>query len=121
MPDKPPITSGVVRRHRVVRYVWAPVVLLMIALASGLGACGSSTDPKAPPTVRHPSHLTRNQRAELVELVRCSRRHGVPLPKPNSEGQVIISRAYLKSPQRKAIITNCIHEAAREAKRKEAG
>lgn len=97
------------------------VPLLALAGCFFLSACGgSSSDPSTAAAVHTPvHHLSRRERAELVEMVKCARHHGIHLPEPNSEGQVLISRSYLADARRKATIYRCLDAAARETKRKE--
>jgi hypothetical protein len=97
------------------------VALLLVSLACAvLTACGGSADPS--PT-RSPSpqavEAYKKQRVELLELVSCARRHGVPLPAPTANNKISTRGVNLKSHRRKAAINACYQKVVKKASSEE--
>lgn len=82
-----------------------PTIRTLVLLASiGLGGCGSSS------TATRQAQLAQREHAQLLELVSCARRHGIPLPPPvgNTESTRGVN---LKGHRRKAVINACYQKA----------
>ncbi len=89
--------------------------LLALAIPT-LSACGSSTNPAAQ-AAAHEAKLARQERTELVELVSCAHRHGIPLPPPTPDGKILTRGVNLRSPARKAALSNCYRAVVSKATR----
>ncbi len=89
-----------------------PTTAALLVLASacvGLTACGGSSN--AAQQARSPSpqeiETYKKHRAELLELVSCAHRHGVPLPTPTPDNRINTEGVNLKSHRRKAALNAC--------------
>jgi len=87
----------------------AAVALSALAAAGGLTACGGSSST-------HTSSMSRGtgqqQRvAALTQFAGCARAHGIPVPDPNSQGQISgseqLRQQYQNTPQGQATLKAC--------------
>ena len=87
----------------------AAVALSALAAAGGLTACGGSPSTRTPGT----SQETGQQRAvaALTRFAGCVRAHGIPVPDPNSQGQISgsgqLRQQYENTPQGQAALKAC--------------
>jgi|SRR5579871_2919077 len=116
----PPSRSGLqidgrrLRTHRASR-----VALALIACAClALSACGESSDQSATAAQNQESAAYRQQRAQLLELVSCAHRRGIPLPPPTSSNK-IDTRGVNLSGRRKAELSACYQSVVRKAERQQ--
>ena len=85
------------------------VALSALAAAGGLAACGGSSSTNNSGT----SQGTRQQRAvaALTQFAACARAHGIPVPDPNSQGDISGSKQlrqqYQNTPQGQATLKAC--------------
>ena len=87
----------------------AAVALSALAAAGGLTACGGSSS-------RHTSAVSQGtgqqQRvAALTQFAGCARAHGIPVPDPDSQGQISgaeqLKQQYVNTPQGQATLKAC--------------
>lgn len=104
--ETPNRTGGaVMRRSRRT----AAVALSALAAAGGLTACGGSSSTNTSGT----SQGTGQQRAvaALTQFAGCARAHGIPVPDPNSQGQISgsqqLKQQYQNTPQGQAALKAC--------------
>jgi hypothetical protein len=87
----------------------ASVTLSALAVAGGLAACGGS--PSANTSAA--SQGTSQQQAvrALTQFAGCMRTHGIPVPDPNSQGQISgtqqLEQQYQNTPQGQAALQAC--------------
>ncbi len=95
------------------------MALSALAVAGGLTACGGSSSTNTAGT----SQGTGQQRAvaALTQFAGCARAHGIPVPDPNSQGQISgslqLEQQYRNTPQGQAALTACrsyLQQAARQ-------
>ena len=105
-PETPNRTEGaVMRRSRRT----AAVALSALGVAGGLTACGGSSSTNA----SGPSRGTGQQPriAALTQFAACARAHGIPVPDPNSQGQISgsqqLEQQYQNTPQGQAALKAC--------------
>jgi hypothetical protein len=85
------------------------VALSALAAAGGLTACGGSSSPNSSAA----SQGTGQQRAvaALTQFAACARAHGIPVPDPNSQGQIPgadqLKQRYVNTPQGQATLKAC--------------
>ena len=85
------------------------MALSALAAAGGLSACGGSSSPNTSGA----SQGTGQQRAvaALTQFAACARAHGIPVPDPNSQGQISGSQQlqaqYQNTPQGQATLKAC--------------
>jgi hypothetical protein len=96
----------------------AALALLAIAFACiGPTACSDSSTadnrPKGPSS--YEVEIFKKQRAEALALVSCARRHGIDLPAPTAKNSVSTRGVNLKSPRRKAELSNCYRQIVKKA------
>ena len=102
-PNRP--EGAVMRRSRRT----AAVALSTLAAAGGLTACGGSSSTNTSGT----SQGTGQQRAvaALTQFAGCARAHGIPVPDPNSLGQISgslqLKQQYQNTPQGQAALKAC--------------
>ena len=104
--ETPNRTGGaVMRRSRRT----AAVALSALAAAGGLTACGGSSST----STSGPSQGTGQQQriAALTQFAGCARAHGIPVPDPNSQGQISgsqqLQQQYQNTPQGQATLRAC--------------
>ena len=105
-PETPNRTEGaVMRRSRRT----AAVALSALAVAGGLAACGGSSSTNTSGT----SQGTGQQQAvaALTQFAGCARAHGIPVPDPNSQGEISgsqqLEQQYQNTPQGQAALKAC--------------
>src|SRR5215469_9302064 len=87
----------------------AAVALSTLAAAGWLAACGGSSSTNTSGT----SHGTGQQQriAALSQFAGCARAHGIPVPDPNSQGQIAggdrLRQQYQNTPQGRATLRAC--------------
>ena len=87
----------------------AAAALSALAVAGGLTACGGSSST----STSGASQATGQQRAvaALTQFAACARAHGIPVPDPNSQGQISGSQQlqaqYQNTPQGQATLKAC--------------
>lgn len=85
------------------------VALSALAVAGGLAACGGSSSTNTAAT----NQGTGQQRAvaALTQFAGCARAHGIPVPDPNSQGQISgslqLRQRYQNTPQGQATLKAC--------------
>ena len=85
------------------------MALSALAVAGGLSACGGSSSTNA----SGPSRGTGQQPriAALTQFAACARAHGIPVPDPNSQGQISgsqqLEQQYQNTPQGQAALSAC--------------
>ena len=85
------------------------MVLSALATAGALTACGGSSSTNTSGT----SQGTGQQRAvaALTQFAGCARAHGIPVPDPNSQGQISgsdqLRQQYQNTPQGQATLRAC--------------
>ena len=122
MPPRSPAPYPDSRLRRASREARPTLALFALAFAClGLTACSGSSG--GPPQARGPSpqevETYKRQRAELVELVSCARRHGINLPPPTANNKISTRGVNLKSPRRKAAINACYQKVVQKASAEE--
>jgi hypothetical protein len=85
------------------------VALSALAAAGGVTACGGSSSSNTSGS----SQRTGQQRAvaALTQFAGCARAHGIPVPDPNSQGEIAgseqLKQQYLNTPQGQAAMKAC--------------
>src|SRR6516165_10684589 len=80
-----------------------------VAVAAALAACGGSSSPSTAPATATSSQ----QRfvAALTQFSGCMRRHGIPVPDPNSQGVISgsqqLQQQYQDTPEGQAALRAC--------------
>ena len=87
----------------------AAVALSALAAAGGLAACGGSSSTH---TSGASQGTGQEQRvAALTQFAGCARAHGIPVPDPNSQGQISgsqqLQQQYQNTPQGQATLKAC--------------
>jgi hypothetical protein len=85
------------------------VALSALAAAGGLAACGGSSRTNTSATGQGTG---QQQRIEaLTQFAGCARAHGIPVPDPNSQGQISgsqqLKQQYENTPQGQAALKAC--------------
>ena len=87
----------------------AAVALSALAAAGGLTACGGSSSTSTSGTSQGTGQQQRI--AALTQFAGCARAHGVPVPDPNSQGQIAggdrLRQQYQNTPQGRATLRAC--------------
>ena len=87
----------------------AAVALSALAAAGGLAACGGSSSSSTSGTSQGTGQQQRI--AALTQFAGCARAHGVPVPDPNSQGQIAggdrLRQQYQNTPQGQATLRAC--------------
>jgi hypothetical protein len=85
------------------------VALSALAAAGGLAACGGSSSTHTAGTSRGTGQQQRI--AALTQFAGCARAHGIPVPDPNSQGQISgsqqLKQQYQNTPQGQAALKAC--------------
>jgi len=85
------------------------VALSAFAAAGGLAACGGSSSTSTSGTSQGTGQQQRI--AALTQFAGCARAHGVPVPDPNSQGQIAggdrLRQQYQNTPQGRATLRAC--------------
>jgi len=105
-PETPNRTEGaVMRRSRRT----AAVALSALAAAGGLTACGGSSSTHTAGTSQGTGQQQRI--AALTQFAGCARAHGIPVPDPNSQGEISgsqqLEQQYQNTPQGQAALKAC--------------
>jgi hypothetical protein len=95
------------------------VALSALAAAGGLTACGGSSSTHTSGTSRGTGQQQRI--AALTQFAGCARAHGIPVPDPNSQGDIPgsqqLQQQYENTPQGQATLRACgsyLREAERQ-------
>jgi len=87
----------------------AAVALSALAAAGGLTACGGSSSTSTSGASQGTGQQQRV--AALTQFAGCARAHGVPVPDPNSQGQIAgaqqLKQQYVNTPQGQAALKAC--------------
>src|SRR5215471_2885101 len=87
----------------------AAVALSALAATGGLTACGGSSSTSTSGTSQGTGQQQRI--AALTQFAGCARAHGVPVPDPNSQGQIAggdrLRQQYQNTPQGQATLRAC--------------
>jgi len=87
----------------------AAVALSALAAAGGLTACGGSSSTRTSGTSRATGQQQRI--AALTQFAGCARAHGIPVPDPNSQGEISdgqqLKQQYVNTPQGQATLKAC--------------
>ena len=85
------------------------MALSALAAAGGLTACGGSSSTSTSGTSQGTGQQQRI--AALTQFAGCARAHGVPVPDPNSQGQIAggdrLRQQYQNTPQGRATLRAC--------------
>jgi hypothetical protein len=85
------------------------VALSALAAAGGLTACGGSSSTHTSATGQGTGQQQRI--AALTQFAGCARAHGIPVPDPNSQGDISgaqqLKQQYLNTPQGQAALKAC--------------
>jgi hypothetical protein len=85
------------------------VVLSALAAAGGLAACGGSSSTSTSGTSQGTGQQQRV--AALTQFAACARAHGIPVPDPNSQGDISgseqLRQQYQNTPQGQAALKAC--------------
>jgi hypothetical protein len=85
------------------------VALSALATAGGLAACGSSSSTHTSGTSQGTGQQQRV--AALTQFAGCARAHGIPVPDPNSQGEISgseqLRQQYQNTPQGHATLKAC--------------
>ena len=85
------------------------MALSALAAAAGLAACGGSSSTHTSATSQGTGQQQRV--AALTQFAGCARAHGIPVPDPNSQGQISGSQQlqaqYQNTPQGQATLKAC--------------
>ena len=105
-PETPNRTEGaVMRRSRRT----AAVALSALAATGGLTACGGSSSTHTSGTSQGTGH--QQGVAALTQFAVCARAHGIPVPDPNSQGEISgsqqLKQQYQNTPQGQATLRAC--------------
>jgi hypothetical protein len=97
--------GGVMRRSRRT----AAVALSALAAAGGVAACGGSSSTHTSATSQGTGQQQRI--AALTQFAGCAREHGIPVPDPNSQGEISggqrLRQQYVNTPQGQAALKAC--------------
>jgi hypothetical protein len=85
------------------------VALSALAAAGGVTACGGSSTTNTPGTSQGTGQQHRV--AALTQFAACARAHGIPVPDPNSQGEISgaqqLKQQYVNTPQGQAALKAC--------------
>jgi hypothetical protein len=106
--ETPNRTKGAVIYMRRSRRTTA-VALSVLAAAGGLAACGGSSSTHTSGTSQGTGQQPRV--AALTQFAGCARAHGIPVPDPNSQGEISgseqLRQQYQNTPQGQATLRAC--------------
>ncbi|MBV8218144.1 MAG: hypothetical protein JO325_06760 [Solirubrobacterales bacterium] len=87
----------------------AAVALSALAAAGGLTACGGSSSTQT--SAASQGTGTQQRISALTEFAACARAHGVPVPDPNSQGQISgaeqLRQRYINTPEGQVTLRAC--------------
>jgi hypothetical protein len=85
------------------------VALSVLVATGGLTACGGSSSTNTSGTSQGPGQ--QRAVAALTQFAACARAHGIPVPDPNSQGQISgseqLKQQYQNTPQGQATLKAC--------------
>ena len=85
------------------------MALSAFAAAGGLAACGGSSSTSTSGTSQGTGQQQRI--AALTQFAGCARTHGIPVPDPNSQGQILgseqLRQQYQNTPEGRATLRAC--------------
>lgn len=119
MSHRSTTSHGETPTRRVTRAAHAAIVLPLVVFSCLTStACGGSSATSATAASAREVRAYNQQRAELLELVSCARRHGINLSGPTAQLKVSTRGVDLRSPRRKAALNDCFHKVVNRATRK---
>ena len=85
------------------------MALSALVAAGGLAACGGSSSTSTSGTSQGTGQQQRS--AALTQFAGCARTHGIPVPDPNSQGQIVgseqLRQRYQNTPEGRAALRAC--------------
>lgn len=90
------------------------LAFLALALPASFGLAGCGGASPSPQAVAAREAL-RAQHTAVVDLTRCGRRHGIPLPAPTSNTSINLSGINMKVHGRKAALSRCYQKVVKQA------